>query len=317
MSVIPNKVRAGGLLLLTLASLSLYIRISPPSQADYKKHLAGKRVLLCGIGYEVGEQLAYQLAQHGAKLVIFYRADGRQKTLINLQRTFELTDDVIQIIQPLMVARTDTKAMEIKEMALKLGSPQVDIFPLNFGNSSSGEAAVDAAVSLMGGLDYVVLNHADIPRGQFLRSLKLQDPDFLLRTFNVNVYSYMDIALKALPHLEKTSGHMFVTSSLLGEIPQSGLSVFSSTKHAVNGFFYSLQEELGKARSGVTLTVGTVGVLNSQELRPLLDVSDSLMGDIRDCAMEIMNSLVTRPKSFTYPTLHPHIARFMWSFFSI
>jgi NAD(P)-dependent dehydrogenase (short-subunit alcohol dehydrogenase family) len=308
--------QAAGALLIAALSLSLYKHLSVPSSSDLKTELANKRVLLCGIGYEVGEQLAYQLAQQGAKLVIFYRADGRQKTLLNLQKTFELTDDVIQIIQPLMVARTDTKAMEIKETALKMGSPQVEIFPFNFGNASSAHLVVDTAVSLLGGLDYVVLNYADIPRGLFLHSLKLQNIDFLRRTFSVNVYSYMEIALKALPHLEKTSGHMFVTSSLLGEIPQSGLSVFSSTKHALNGFFFSLQEELLKRGSGVSLTVGTVGVLKSNELRALLEVPESLMGDIAECALRIMNSLLSRPKTFTYPAVHPTIARFVWSFFS-
>ena len=312
----PKPVHAVGiLLLLTLATVPLYHHLSSPS-SDYKTHLSNKRVLLCGIGYEVGEQLAYQLAEQGAKLLIFYRADGRQKTLLNLQRTFELTDDVIQIIQPLMMARTDTKAQEIKDTALRMGSPQVDIFPLDFGNISSAQVVVDAAIQLLGGLDYVVLNHADIPRGFFMKSLKLQDVDFLLRTFTVNVYSYMEIALKALPHLEETSGHMFVTSSVLGEIPQSGLSVFTSTKHALNGFFYTLQEELRTRGSGVSLTVGSLGVMKSLELKAVLDVGESMMGGISECAKGIMDSLITKPRTFTYPVLHPNFARFMWTFFS-
>ena len=271
-------------------------------------------MLLCGIGYEVGEQLAYQLASHGAKLAIFYRADGRQKTLLNLQKTFELTDDVIQIIQPLMVARTDTKAMEIKETAVKLGSPQTEIFPFNFGNTSTAHVVVDTAVSLLGGLDYVILNHADIPRGLFLQSLKLQNQDFLHRTFSVNVYSYMEIALRALPHLEKTSGHLFVSSSVLGEVPETGLSVFSSTKHALTGFFTSLQLELQERRSSVGLTVGRLGVMKSTELRALLDVPEFLMGDIVECAVGIMNAVVKRQRSFVYPVVHTHVAGLLWAF---
>ena len=270
-------------------------------------------MLLCGIGYEVGEQLAYQLATHGAKLAIFYRADGRQKTLLNLQKTFELTDDVIQIIQPLMVARTDTKAMEIKETAVKLGSPQTEIFAFNFGNTSTAHVVVDTAVSLLGGLDYVILNHADIPRGLFLHSLKLQNRDFLHRTFSVNVYSYIEIALRALPHLEKTSGHMFVSSSVLGEVPEPGLSVFSSTKHALTGFFTSLQLELQERRSSVGLTVGRLGVMKSTELRALLEVPEFLMGDILECAVGIMNSIVKRQRSFVYPVVHTHFAGLLWA----
>lgn len=309
---------AGVASLLVLSCLFLFIAIrSSSSPPNFTQHLSGKRILLCGIGYEVGEQLAYDLASHGAKLAIFYRADGRQKTLLNLQRTFELTDNVIQIIQPLMVARTDTKAIEIKEKALELGSPQVDIFPFDFGNVSTTHLVVDTAVSLLGGLDHVILNHADIPRGIFLKSLKLQDTAVLTRTFSVNLYSFINIALRALPHLEKTSGHLFVTSSILGEVPKTGLSSYTSTKHGINGFFYSLQHELAQRGSKVSLTVGSLGIIKSNELLGLMNIPETMMGDIQEAAIRIMSSLISKPKTMTYPYFQPNFARLMWSLFSI
>lgn len=302
--------------LILLLSLSLYwcFRVVPIPASDYKANLDNKAVLLCGVSYEIGEQVAYELAKQGARLVIITRIDKRALTLQRLKETFDVEDAAIKQVEQLMLARTDSKLIKIRENALKLGSPQVDIYSYDFSNVQEAHTIVDKAVELLGGLDYVILNHAQIPRGDFLKFEHLQTPEFIKNAFSVNVFSFIEILQQAMPHLQQSHGHLFVTSSTLGEVPKAGMAVFSATKHAINGFFFSLQEELTAKKSSVTLTIGSLGVIRTQELLGLFKLPNFLIGELKDCAVGIMDSLITRPTTFTYPVVHPIFARLMWFF---
>ena len=281
---------------------------------NYSKELkplySNKAVLLCGPCSGVGEHIALELARQGARLLLVARSDKRYEALFRLRDKFQVEDAAISQVEKLMIARTESKLEYIREAALEAGSPQVEIInAFDFGNVSHAHRVVDKAVDLFGRLDYLVLNHAEIPRGSILNAKHQQTPEFINRLFRVNVYSFIEIALRAMPHLEQSGGNIFVTSSLLGEIAGAKFPLFSSTKHALNGFFYSLQQELASSTSPVGLTIGRFGEIQNEEQQKIFGASDWLTGSAEQCASGILRSWAERVGTYTYPAIHPRLAR--------
>ena len=285
------------------------------SQVDVRPNFAGKTVLLCGACTGVGEHITLELAKQGAKLFLVARSDKRYQTLFRLRDKFDVEDAAISQVEKLMVdARTESKLEYIREAALELGSPQVEVVnAFDFGNVSNAYQLVEKTVELFGQLDYLVLNHAEIPRGHISKVKHHQTPEFIDRTFRVNVFSYIEIAMRAMPYLEQSKGNIFVTSSLLGKISDAKFPVFSSTKHALNGYFYSFQQDLINTNSSVGLTVGSFGEIQTEELLRMFSKYYAwLTGNPSECAIGMLQSLATRAKTFSYPKLQTHIAHFLW-----
>lgn len=275
-------------------------------------HFKDKAVLICDAHSGIGEQLAYDLAAQGAKLFLVNRP-GRSESLLYNLRDGKMASPQAQTQ---ISARTWKLLEKVRDKARTMGSPQVEALSFDFANISGIHVIIEEAVSSLGGLDYLVLNHAEVPRGSILQLRHHQTPHFIDRSFKVNVFSSIELALRAMPHLERSKGHIFVSSSMLGEVPDSELPVFSATKHALNGFFYSLQEDLAARKSLVTVSVGSLGQIMVDDKVPLFKIPQWMNGNIQDCARSIMSSLASHPKTLTYPTAHPFITRFMWHLFS-
>ena len=106
-----------------------------------------KVVLICGSSSGIGEEIAYNLATLGAKLIL--------------------------------VSRTASRLEVIKQNALEKGSPGVEIIPFDLSDTSSSQDLVTKAVALFGGIDHVILNHAAFPMGRFLDIEQHQDPRYI------------------------------------------------------------------------------------------------------------------------------------------
>ena len=106
-----------------------------------------KVVLICGSSSGIGEEIAYNLATLGAKLIL--------------------------------VSRTASKLEVIKQKALEKGSPGVEIIPFDLSDTSSSQDLITKAVALFGGIDHVILNHAAFPMGRFLDIEQHQDPRYI------------------------------------------------------------------------------------------------------------------------------------------
>ena len=105
-------------------------------------------VLICGSSSGIGEEIAYNLATLGAKLIL--------------------------------VSRTASKLEVIKQNALEKDSPGVEIIPFDLSDTSSSQDLVTKAVALFGGIDHVILNHAEFPTlGRFLDIKQHQDPRYI------------------------------------------------------------------------------------------------------------------------------------------
>lgn len=297
-----NKAGIVGPLLIVL----LYWYTAPRSltSAEYDAHIKDKVILVCGTGvgigddsWGIGEQLSYELAKKGAKLMLVSKTELKYQTLKRMAIIHDIKDEAILQVEKLMIARTESKLTRIKERALAMGSPQVEVMIQDFGNVSSIHNVVDSTIALLGGLDYLVLNHEDIARGGLLR----HKIDAITYSFSINVISYVEMVKQALPHVD----HIYITSSLLGSMTSPGLPIYSATKHALETLF----------RGHDKVTMGEIGEVVTADRQPLFNVPGFLGGDLVQCATRIMDSLVIKPKVLVYPRMHCYLAR-AFNFFS-
>ena len=276
----------GAVVILLLSVLLVWLQYPRKvSQKEYDNQIKDKVVLLCGASSGIGEQLAYKLGAQGAQM--------------------------------LLVARTQSKLDKVKEGAIKAGAKRVETFSYDFSDVENSGKVVAKTIELFGKLDYLVLNHAALVSAFVINNERHQDPNYISRMFRINALSHYELTFKALPHLESSKGHIFITSSMSGEHPASYMNIYVSTKHAVNGFFYSLQQELLARKSPVGVTVGALGFIVTEDLGAILGQDIDLFpefarGDVRECATGMMDSLILRPRTFTYPFIANKLERLLW-----
>ena len=279
------------ILLLIAVLLYYFLSPAPPlSDEQLTTHLKDKVVLICGASSGIGEELAYQLAGHGAKLVL--------------------------------VGRNQDKLAAVKEGVMKLGvsDQNVKTISFDFSDVKGSSGVINQTVDQFGKLDYLVSNHAAMFYGPFLGVPRQQEPDFIEKIFRINLFSQIELAVHALPHIEASKGHMFFTSSLAGETPYYTMAIYCSTKHALNGFFYSLQQELLARESPSSLTIGAFGFIKTKQISEMLAGDENIPkfahGDVKECARGMMESYVTRPLTMSYPKLAGYLNRILWYFYS-
>ena len=162
----------------------------------------------------------------------------------------------------------------MKARSLELGSPRVEVITADFSQPEVPKVLVDQVIALYPRVDIVVLNHAAMPLGAWLAFEKFQLAEYVQNTFQINTLSYIQLARHFMPHLEASSGHFMITSSVAGECPTFEAGLYTSTKFALNGFFYSLQQELLARRSTVTLTVVSFGMIVTEEMNTVLSTDN-------------------------------------------
>ena len=103
------------------------------------------------------------------------------------------------------------------------------------------------------------------PRWQFIiwqRQLAI-----VRQTFDVNTFSFMSLATAALPELEATGGAIVVVSSMAGKMGLPAVAAYSSSKHALHGFFDSLRHDLVNSRSNVSITTAILGSIDTESAK--------------------------------------------------
>jgi 3-oxoacyl-[acyl-carrier protein] reductase len=110
-------------------------------------------------------------------------------------------------------------------------------------------AAVDDAVSQLGGLD-ILVNNAGLTWSGNVESFPLEQFDRMLA---VNVRGVFIAIQRAIPHLG-TNGRIITTGSIFADhVPRPGSAVYAMTKAAVAGLTRGLARELGPR--GITVNV--------------------------------------------------------------
>lgn len=270
---------------LSVISLISIIYLLLQHSPNIHSSLRNKVILICGASSGIGEELALQLAQHHTYLAL--------------------------------VARSADKLERVKSGVLTRGAVEAITIVYDFSDVENSGNVVDEVVGKFGRLDYLILNHGAIVSGPILAFKSMQQPDYINKIFNVNVLSHLQVFLRALPHLEKSHGHVFVTSSLAGEVPFYHSPIYCSTKHALSGLFYSLQQELLAKKSQASITLGSFGIIWTKELSVLMERESAsypswFKGSLSDCVRRIIACYVTRVQTLSFPRVFSYFSRVLW-----
>jgi short-subunit dehydrogenase len=184
-----------------------------------------KAVLITGASSGIGEGLALQLAQAGAKLTLAAR---RREQLEAVARKIVAQGGAVPILAPCDVARDGDIEQVLVESVRRWG--KLDVV---FANAGFG---------VVGGFK------------------KLSVGDYR-RQFETNVFGVLRTIYAALPELEKSRGNLAITGSVSGWVSPPGASPYCMSKFAVRALANSITPEL--RRVGVKLTLISPGFVVS------------------------------------------------------
>jgi short-subunit dehydrogenase len=173
--------------------------------------------VITGASAGIGREVAKQLAQQGARLVLAARNPA-------------LLDQ----------AAVTCRAFGAKVLAI----------PTDVSDKKQCEALIDSAIAEFGRID-ALINNAGI--SMHARFDELRDIEAVERITAINYFGAVYCTWYALPHLKKTRGRIVAISSLTGRHGVPTRTLYAGTKHAMAGFFDSLRIEL--KRDGVSVTV--------------------------------------------------------------
>jgi short-subunit dehydrogenase len=185
----------------------------------------GKSVLITGASSGIGEELALQLAQAGARLTLTAR---RRKLL-------------------------DGLAGEISSK----GKPAPLVLVADVTHDGDLERAVSETLAAYGRLDVVIAN-AGFAVGGPIKKLSLDD---YRRQFETNVFGVLRTIFASLPALEKSRGNLAIVGSVTGWHANPRGSPYAMSKFALRALANSVTPEL--RLSGVKVTLISPGFVAS------------------------------------------------------
>jgi short-subunit dehydrogenase len=184
---------------------------------DTGGYFKDKAALVTGASSGIGQELAWQLGQSGAKLTLAAR---RLALLENLAERIAST-----------------------------GTPRPLVANCDVTRDGDVERAVAESVRQWGKLDVVIANAGFGVVGT-LKSLSLDD---YRRQFETNVFGVLRTIYAALPEIEKTRGNVVIIGSVAGWAATPGGSAYAMSKFAVRALANSITPELRLAGVKVTL----------------------------------------------------------------
>lgn len=177
----------------------------------------GKTIWITGASSGIGEAFARAFYKEGANLILSSR---REEALTEVKES--LGDD----------------------------TANVAVIPLDLTDAPSFPEKTKEALSAFGQIDVLVNNGGISQRATVLES----NMDTYRRLMEINYFGAIALTKEVLPHMTtRKSGHIIVTSSVAGKIGTRYRSGYAASKHAVQGFFNSLRQEMYEHNVAVTL----------------------------------------------------------------
>lgn len=222
--------------------------------------------MVTGASTGIGEQMAYHYARFGAQIVI--------------------------------TARRENVLREVVKHCEELGAQKARYIVADMAVPADVDQVVGLAADMLGGLDFLVLNHI----GPSPFAMWDGDMEHLRWLMQVNFLSYVQMGKKALPILEKSRGSLVVVSSLLAKMCSPFVAPYSSTKFALNGFFGTLQHELAMKNSNVSISIGTLGLIDTDNaMEKVKGVTNIPAYPASEAALAMVRAGATRQNETYYP----------------
>jgi short-subunit dehydrogenase len=190
-----------------------------------RRFFRDKAVLIAGASSGIGEELAWQLGQAGAKLTL----TARRK-------------DLLESLAQKIAATGKARPLAIECDVTREGGL---------------ERAVAESVRQWGKLDVAIANAGFGVVGP-LKALSLED---YRRQFETNVFGVLRTIYAALPEIEKAKGNVVIMGSVSGWAASPGASAYAMSKFAVRALANSITPELRLA--GVKVTLISPGFVES------------------------------------------------------
>jgi dehydrogenase/reductase SDR family member 7B len=152
---------------------------------------------------------------------------------------------------------------------------QIHIVELDLSNPTSLTVACEAALACKGRVD-VLFNNGGISQ----RSEAIHTHEATLRQImEVNFFANVNVAQAVLPGmLARGSGHIVVTSSLMGKWGFYLRSAYGASKHALHGYYDSLRMEV--EAQGVLVTLLTPGFIATEISKHALTGEGRMSGEM-------------------------------------
>jgi len=186
-------------------------------------------VLLTGASRGIGAQLAYQLADQAACLML--------------------------------AARDEQKLDEVAAACRKRGGGRVVVLSTDLVDEDQCKRLVEQTVGNYGRIDTLLYNAG---RGYPQRFDVMQSLDTLRSEIALNYLGMVYCTYYALPHLKQSRGRVVGVSSFGALVGLPGPAGYNSSKHALKGFLNSLRVEL--LHTGVTVTSLYLGAVRTERL---------------------------------------------------
>lgn len=176
-----------------------------------------KVIWITGASSGIGESLAYALADRGARLILSSR---REEVLQKVKNKCAGNGDHIHVL-PLDLAETDKLPQKVEQ-----------------------------ALNIYGHVDYL-FNNGGISQRSEVVDTRIE---VIRRVMEINFFGTVALTKAVLPAmLERQSGHIVVTSSVMGKYGTRQRSTYAASKHALHGYFDCLRQEVHNDNIYVTM----------------------------------------------------------------
>lgn len=199
----------------------------------------GLNVVVFGASTGIGEEIAYEYARNGGNIVL--------------------------------VARQEVVLQRVAHQCQLLGAGSVHVVPADLSSREGCVRASEASsASLQGKIDIVILNHVLGWWGWWLSNdtaTTSKNFDTAEKIFAVNSLSYIYLSTLLMPALSSSKGQLVVVSSGAGQMGLPKVAPYSSSKHALHGFFDSLRLELEHKNIPVSVSICVLGRIDTDQQR--------------------------------------------------
>ncbi len=228
----------------------------------FQRHFQGKRVWITGASSGIGAELAQQLYQHGAKVILSGR---REEELQNVAAAAAVNVNVNAKEKKIREGTTSTHAANGKNE--NTNHDNISVIPFDVtADDDTISNIVSTAIECYNGIDILILNAGS---GQ-LSPAQDEVESTTRALMEVNFMGPMRIALEVMKQdkwgqyhnivdkndndndndndnaPKKKKGHIVVTSSVASKMALPLGTSYAASKHAVHGYFASLRSECGE-----------------------------------------------------------------------
>ncbi len=235
----------------------------------FARHFHGKRVWITGASSGIGAELAKQLHQHGAKVIL----SGRREEELQNVAMGVATKEKVNIVKDSSDATDITSTFTSTSTSTNTNHMNISVIPFDVtADDDTISNIVSSAIACYNGIDILILNAGS---GQ-LSPAQDEVQSTTRALMEVNFMGPMRIALEVMKqdkwgqyHIlgsdstrtsstttsnnnidtntkSKKRGHIVVTSSVASKMALPLGTSYAASKHAVHGYFASLRSECGE-----------------------------------------------------------------------